>query len=196
MIFDTLQFLFAVPAGLLGSALLLRAYAQRIRLHPHNPLSQFLFRLTDWLVKPLRRAIPGAGGIDWASILGAWLTALLLVVLLLALRSMLAGAGLTLLPGLPTLAMLAVIKIAEWVIAMAMLFILLAALLSWFQLSSPLAYVINDLVKPLLQPIQRRLPLSGGLDFSPLIVLFLLMVAQRMVESAGAYLTPVGTLIR
>ena len=44
--------------------------------------------LTDWAVKPLRRVLPGYGGLDWASLLLAWLAQFLW---LLALALLLGG---------------------------------------------------------------------------------------------------------
>ena len=61
------RFLVDLLLTLFGAALLLRAWSQAVRLPPGNPLSRTLFQITDWLVLPLRKIIPGAGGIDWAS---------------------------------------------------------------------------------------------------------------------------------
>ena len=63
--------------SLLAVACVLRAYAHRVHLNPRNPISQFVSALTDWLVLPLRRAIPPGRAMDWASVLAAVLVALL-----------------------------------------------------------------------------------------------------------------------
>ena len=39
--------------------------------------------MTDWLVRPLRRIIPGPGGFDWATLVGAWLAAVYLTLALM-----------------------------------------------------------------------------------------------------------------
>ena len=46
---------------------------QWLRAPFRNPLGQAVIALTDWVVKPLRRVLPGVRGIDWASLLLAWL---------------------------------------------------------------------------------------------------------------------------
>ena len=57
------------------------------------------------------------------------------------------------------------------------LFILILArvILSWVNVSSYQLYQIRDLVfrltEPILAPIRRLLPSTGGIDFSPMIVL-------------------------
>ena len=43
-------------------ALLLRFFLQLVRAPARNPLSQFLAALTDFIVRPARRVIPGLVG--------------------------------------------------------------------------------------------------------------------------------------
>lgn len=68
--------------------------------------------------------------------------------------------------------------------------ILIRALLSWFRpsgynrLYEDLARVLYTLTEPVLAPIRRVLPAGGmGMDFSPLIALFLLEIIQRVLVS-------------
>ena len=63
-------------ATLLGGVLLLRFWMQAIRVRPPSSVAQFTFQLSDWLVRPLRRIVPGVGGYDWASLIGAFLIVL------------------------------------------------------------------------------------------------------------------------
>lgn len=42
-------------------------------------------------------------------------------------------------------------------------------------------YGINSLVDPMLAPIRRILPTAGGLDFSPLVLLLIVMFLQRLI---------------
>ena len=74
-------FLLDTVFTLFGMALLLRVWMQLTRLPTRNAVSQGVFQITDWLVRPLRRIIPGLGGIDWATVVGAWLTAVVFLVL-------------------------------------------------------------------------------------------------------------------
>jgi YggT family protein len=64
-------------ATVLGGVLLLRFWMQAIRVRPPASVAQFTFTLSDWLVRPLRRLVPGVGGYDWASLIGAFLVVLL-----------------------------------------------------------------------------------------------------------------------
>ena len=62
-----------VVFGLFTYALLLRFAMQVLRAPFRNPLGQAVIALTDWIVKPLRRVLPGYKGIDWASLLATFL---------------------------------------------------------------------------------------------------------------------------
>ena len=73
MLTQALQFLLEVFVGLFALALLLRFFLQWLRAPVRNPLSYFLGALTDWIVVPARRVIPGLWGLDLATLLLAWL---------------------------------------------------------------------------------------------------------------------------
>lgn len=59
--FSILKLIVDVAAGLLGGVLLLRFWMQAIRVRPPSSVAQFTFQLSDWLVRPLRRIVPGMG---------------------------------------------------------------------------------------------------------------------------------------
>ena len=56
--------------------------------------------------------------------------------------------------------------------------VIVYAVLSWVQTQSPMADLIERLVAPPLTPIRRIVPLVGGIDLSPLVLLVLLQVAS------------------
>ena len=43
--------------------------------------------------------------------------------------------------------------------------------------------LVNQVTEPVLGPIRRSLPTFGGLDFSPMVVLIVLIVLRRVVDS-------------
>ena len=69
MIEQVIRYVLDVVFGLFTYALLLRFAMQLLRAPFRNPLGQAVIALTDWIVKPLRRVVPGWKGIDWASLL-------------------------------------------------------------------------------------------------------------------------------
>jgi YggT family protein len=63
------------------------------------------------------------------------------------------------------------------------LVILLAVLASWLKLppEHPLVRVTSALTEPVLAPIRRVLPSVGGLDFSPMVLLFGVRLLWRLI---------------
>ncbi|HEY8600463.1 MAG TPA: YggT family protein [Thermomicrobiales bacterium] len=50
--------------------------------------------------------------------------------------------------------------------------------------SNGITRLLVDLTEPILAPIRRLMPATGGLDFSPTIVLILLVVLQNVLRSS------------
>ena len=74
--------------GFIIFLLLLRFYMQAFRAPFRNPVGELVSTLTNWLVRPARRFIPGLYGLDLSSLVLAWV----LDVLMLFLLSLLGGA--------------------------------------------------------------------------------------------------------
>ena len=164
--------------------LLLRFWMQTLRAPFRNPLGDTVLALTNWVVRPLRRIIPGLFGLDFASLVPAlilrwtWLLAELAI----------AGAtinGNILMTSVP-LALLALVKASLYLLMAA---VIVQALLSWFSPHGPMAGVLNALTFRFLRPIRKLIPPIGGqLDLSPLIVIvicqLILMLPVTWLEQA------------
>ena len=174
MLYEIVHLLVDVVGGLLVGACMLRAWMQARRIGGANPVGVFVMGLTDWIVKPLRRIVPGYRGIDWASLVAAFLITLVAVVIDFALRF----------GQLPPDLVLAVtvVWLIKWILYLAQLMILIAAVLSWVNPFSPLLPVFDALTAPILAPLRRLLPRSGRLDFSPLVALLLIQIALIIVS--------------
>lgn len=161
-------------ASVVGGILLLRFWMQAIRVRPPSSIAQFMFQLTDWLVTPLRRILPGIGGYDWASLAGAFLIALLSVVLGLWIMSSLS---------VETVLLLAVLRLAQWILYGFMGLILIEVVFSWVNPHAPLAPLVQALTDPLMRPLRRVIPLIGNIDLSPLAAFLLLRIALYLVSA-------------
>ena len=64
--------------------------------------------------------------------------------------------------------------------------IIVYAVLSWVQTQSALSDLLERLVMPVLTPIRRVLPLVGGVDLSPLVLLVALQIATIVLGSLQA----------
>ncbi len=174
MFFQIFSLLLEVAAGVLAGACLLRLYMlyQRIPMAARsgNPLGRFVFALTDWLVLPLRRVLPAIGRLDSASLVAAYV----IVLLQFSLLWLLAGAD----GGLFSVPILAAFGLVRLLLSGFTGLIIVYAVLSWMPTQSVISDLIGRLCAPLVDPIRRFLPLVGGIDLSPLLLLVLLQVAS------------------
>ena len=159
--------------GLFALAALTRFYAQAFRAPFRNPVANFVVALTDFAVKPLRRIIPGALGLDVASLVVAWLTQVLLLIAVYALVApkVLAFGGFW-----PVVALLAMVKVLKLSIYLLMGVVIIVALMSWLNPYHPIRPFFDALSRPFLRPLQRVIPLVGGVDLSTLVLLLILQV--------------------
>jgi YggT family protein len=182
MLYQIVSLLLEVASGLLTGTCLLRLYMQYQRIpmsaRSGNPIGKFIFALTDWLVLPLRRVVPAVGRWDMASLLGALLVQLAQFVFLWLLTGM--GASLA------SVAVLAVLGVVRVGISGLSGVVIVFAVLSWIQTQSYMADMLERMVMPLLNPIRRVLPLVGGVDLSPLVLLVLLQIAAIVLGSMQA----------
>jgi YggT family protein len=61
--------------------------------------------------------------------------------------------------------------------------VLVFAVMSWINPDSPINYIFTRLVGPMLRPIQKVLPLFGGIDLSPLALLALIQIAILILQN-------------
>lgn len=166
-----LQLIVDTVAGVLGGVLLLRFWMQVIRVRPPASIGQFIFTLSDWLVRPLRRVVPGMGGYDWASLIGAFL-----VVLVASAVMLLAGwTG-------QQVFVYALYRILNWIIYGFMGLLIIEVIFSWINPHAPLAPFVRALTDPLLRPLRRVIPPLGGLDITVLVAVILLQIIQYLLR--------------
>ncbi|MEO8345657.1 MAG: YggT family protein [Betaproteobacteria bacterium] len=178
MMEQVIRYLLDVVFGLFTYAFLLRFMMQVLRAPFRNQLGQAVIALTDWLVKPLRRILPGWKGVDWASLVALfafqflWLLSYNLVFGGFSLT----GAGV---PFLLCATLVALVKASIWLL---IVIVFAQAILSWVAPDGPLSGTFNALTFPFLRPIRRILPPIGGtLDLSPLIVIVVAQIALMTV---------------
>lgn len=165
-------FLIRTVFGFYLLALMLRFLLQWVRADFYNPLVQFLVRITNPPLLPLRRYVPGLYGLDMACVLLMLLLAILEWGLILSMVGRSFGPLGLLLLGLVELLGLA-LDVFLWAV-------IIQALMSWFVRDprNPLYGLLYRLTAPVLRPAQRVLPLVGGVDLSPLLVIVVLQLAS------------------
>ena len=174
MLTNALIFLVSTVCGLFVVALLLRFYLQWVRASYRNPLSEFLQALTDFMVRPARRVIPGLWGLDLATFTLAWLVQILELVIVLQIQGRGFGdsVGLT----LAFMALLALVLLTKIGLYILMVTVIVQVVLSWVNPYSPIMPLLNNMTRPLLRPFQRRIPPIGNVDLSPLFALVVIQL--------------------
>jgi YggT family protein len=139
-----------------------------------NPIARGLMNITNPVLVPLRRFIPGYKGVDWAAVL----VMLVLAIIAWAITLTLGGVA----PSLPGLMMLAIVELLTVAYYVFLYAIILLVITSWLSPGSynPATEIVTALTEPLLRPIRQMLPAMGGLDLSPLLAAVLLYLTRSL----------------
>ena len=180
MLIQILLFILDTVCGFLTLALLVRFAMQWARVPFRNPLGQFIVAVTDWMVRPVRRLIPGLFGLDMASLFLAWLWQVAYQGIALGFTGVLLAVSPAPTFVVAALALLEVARISLYLVIGA---VIVSAVFSWVNPYAPLAEVFNTLTRPLLRPFRRYIPPVGGVDLSPLALLLVLQVALFVIAS-------------
>lgn len=159
-----------------------RFILQMVRADFYNPVSQFIVKATSPVLNPLRRLIPGFGGVDVASIV----LFMILVLIKLGLWIMLKGYGVSIMAS-PDFLVLFLKSMANTIINFFSFCIFIMVILSWVAQGSynPMADIMRQVTEPIMAPARKVIPPLGGLDLSPMIVLLLLMVIKELFMLSG-----------
>jgi YggT family protein len=149
-------------------AALVRFWMQVFKAPYRNPVAQLAMALTDFAVKPLRRFVPGLFGLDFASFLFAWAAEFVLQAILLTIL----GASFVSHPEMLTVVLfLALVQLLRLTVYIVMGAVFVQALLSWVNPYHPVAPFFDAFTRPFLKPFRKAVPLVGGVDITPILVL-------------------------
>ena len=178
---DSLALLVNVILNLALLLILLRFLLQLVRADFYNPVSQAVSKLTDPLLIPLRRVIPGYGGFDVASLVLLLLAEIVGIYLL----GLVTGQGLA---PIGYALLWAPLGIVNLFLNFYFFAILAMIILSWVAPGnpSPVIMLLYQLTEPVMAPFRRLIPSLGGLDLSPIFVFIAIQIAQIFVRYAAA----------
>lgn len=172
---NPLEFLITTLFSLYILAVMLRFLLGVVRADFYNPVSQFLVRITNPLLVPMRKVLPGIGKIDTSAIVLMLILQMLSVLIVVALRGV----------SVPVVTVLvyAVGELVLLLINVLLVAIVVQVVVSWVNPGSYNAVnsVLYSLTSPLLKPIQRILPPLAGIDLSPLFVIIGLQVIRMLI---------------
>lgn len=175
---DAVLFLAGMLIKLLIYLVLARVLLQLCKADRYNPLAQGIVQFTDTFLAPLRRFLPKSVRWDIAGVV---------VLVLLGMLSTVVGRQFGLLALLsPQVWLISLILLFDMIIDAYLAFIFLTIVASFVAQGSyhPALVLLRQLTAPLLDPVQRRVPPIGGLDFSPMIVIVALVMVQRFLLPA------------
>ncbi len=188
---QTMSVILQAVVGLYVIAILMRFLLQIVRADFYNPMSQAIVKATGPLLNPLRRVIPGVGGIDFASLVLAFIVETVLIYGLLALKgyspvqvpvNLALGASL--------------IGLMDSLLNIYTFSIIIIAIASWVapQSYNPALILMHQIIEPLAGRIRNVIPPMGGLDFSIMVLLLGIYAVRGMLVTPLAAALGVGGL--
>lgn len=157
--------------------LLFRFYCQLIKLNLKwigGNIGLFVFKVTDWLVLPLKKIIPAIKNIDLSSLTAAYVVLCLYSFLkYLLITGNFPDAGIF---------VSTCFELISACISGVTGMIFVSALLSWFSANEQMKNLFEVLVTPLLKPFRAFIPMIAGVDISPLAALLFLQVLNILIQ--------------
>lgn len=173
---NPIEFLLTTLITLYIIAVMLRFLFGVVRADFYNPVSQFLVRITNPLLVPLRKIIPSYRQYDLSAVALMLVLQIISLYLTLFLREMLVAPHLVIL--------LAIAKLLTQAIDVFIFAIIVQVILSWVNpgTSSPVTSLLYSLTTPVMRPFQRMIPPISGMDLSPLFALLALHILKMLVR--------------
>ena len=166
MLSEALLFLLNTLLQPFAAVLLLRFHLQWLHAPMRNPLGEFIMAISNFAVLRVRRFIPPARGLDIASLMLAFGVE----AMYLSTTYWIVGLPITEFSLLGLLAWTAV-KLLKLSIYLLVIALLVQAILSWVNPSSPAAGMLNVVTRPFLMPLRRYIPPLGNVDLTTLVLL-------------------------
>lgn len=161
-------------------AVLLRFLLQLVKADFYNPISQAIVKVTSPLLNPLRKVIPGVGGLDLASLT----LALILQILLVYVLFMVQGFSVAAIP-LPQVLIVSLKELVNELLNIYMFSLIIIAIASWVAAGSynPGLMLLHQLTEPLSSRIRKVIPPLGGLDFSLMVLVLVIITLKNFVAA-------------
>jgi YggT family protein len=179
MLADILITILLIASTFYLTIVLLRFLLQLARADFYNPISQFVVKITNPLLRPVRKIVPGWGGVDGASlVLAIIIQAITFFLILIALNG-----------GIPainplTLLVWAVLNVLDLVVKIYFWSVIAVVVVSWIAPGSshPAIQLVAQITEPIMRPVRNIIPSMGGLDLSPIVVFLILQVITVMIQ--------------
>jgi len=172
---SSLQFVVGFLLELVCFLFMARFLLQACGADFYNPISQGIVKATEPFLRPLRMVLPPYRNLDLAAFAAAWATAGLMHFSLGLLGGSAAYGGFAIVTLSLLHVLLRFISLFWW----SILIVIIASFLAPAR-GHPFLTLLHQVTEPLLAPARRVIPPLGGLDFSPILVILALGLAERI----------------
>ena len=172
--------IFSTLTGIYLFAVLLRFLLQVAKADFYNPVSQAVIQITDPIVRILRTVIPGYKGIDFSSLVLAFVIEAIAICVLITLY----GGSIPSIGYIITWAFAGVVLFIVSIYYYAILASIIMSFVMMFSGSTnphPLLLLVWQLTEPVMAPVRKVIPSMGGLDFSPIIIFIAIQILQNFI---------------
>tara|TARA_R110002073_G_scaffold60495_4_gene152112 strand:+ start:108 stop:698 length:591 start_codon:yes stop_codon:yes gene_type:complete len=172
--------IFSTLTGIYLLAVLLRFLLQVAKADFYNPISQSVVKITDPMVRLFRTFIPGYRGIDFSTLVLAFLVEAAAICVLILLYG---GT----IPGIGSIITWAFVGVILFIVSIYYYAILGSIIMSFVMMFSgstnphPLLRLVWQLTEPIMAPVRKIIPSMGGLDFSPIFIFIAIQIIQNFI---------------
>lgn len=161
---------------------ILRLWMQYIRASFYNPFTQFIVKITQPILAPLKQFLPTIKNVDTSTLLVLYILGMLKLAFIIHFQfnGPIWDSVFLFYAFYPILH--AIGHLIFWLL-------LFRAILSWIERGqSGAEEILAQLTDPLVQPIRRIVPPLGNIDFSFMIVVFILLALNLLATELFGYL--------
>ena len=172
--------IFNTIAGLYLLFVVARFLLQLAKADFYNPISQAVFRATDPVVRVLRSFIPGYKGVDFSSLILAFIVQFLAI----SVTILLYGGSI---PSVGFIITWSFIGILNFIILFYYYALIASIIMSFVMMFSgnmnphPILLLVWQITEPIMAPFRKVIPPMGGLDFSPIFIFLIIGLIRNFI---------------
>ena len=172
--------IFNTIAGLYLLFVVARFLLQVAKADFYNPLSQAVFKATDPLVRVLRSFVPGYKGVDFSSLILAFIVQFLAISVTILLYG---GA----IPSVGFIITWSFIGVLNFIILFYYYALIASIVMSFVMMFSgnmnphPILLLVWQITEPIMAPFRKVIPPMGGLDFSPIFIFLIIGLIRNFI---------------
>ena len=172
--------IFNTIAGLYLLFVVARFLLQVAKADFYNPISQAVFKATDPMVRVLRSFIPGYKGVDFSSLILAFIVQFIAI----SVTILLYGGTI---PSIGFIITWSFIGVLNFIILFYYYALIASIVMSFVMMFSgnmnphPILLLVWQITEPIMAPFRRVIPPMGGLDFSPIFIFLIIGLIRNFI---------------